>query len=148
MTPSRDFTVAVFVVHDGRVLLHWHQKLQRWLPPGGHIEPHELPDEAAVREVFEETGVTATLLGRDDYVESTGDPHRLCRPAGIQLESIGAGHEHIDLIYFATGEPAAAMPDVGWYCPHEWAELALTPEVISWCERSLRTAAAVRPVLS
>ena len=31
----REFTVAVFVIHDGQVLLHWHRKLQRWLPPGG-----------------------------------------------------------------------------------------------------------------
>jgi 8-oxo-dGTP pyrophosphatase MutT (NUDIX family) len=60
---TRDFTVAVFVVHDGKVLLHFHKKLNRWLPPGGHIEPNELPDEAAVREVLEESGVACTLLG-------------------------------------------------------------------------------------
>jgi 8-oxo-dGTP pyrophosphatase MutT (NUDIX family) len=56
MTPaiSRDFTVAVFVVHAGRVLLHPHVKSGLWLPPGGHIEPNELPDEAALREVEEE----------------------------------------------------------------------------------------------
>jgi hypothetical protein len=34
-SPTRDFTVAVLVVHDGKVLLHWHRKLGRWLPPGG-----------------------------------------------------------------------------------------------------------------
>jgi 8-oxo-dGTP pyrophosphatase MutT (NUDIX family) len=137
MTTTRDFTVAVFVVNEGRVLLHWHRKLQRWLPPGGHIEPNELPDEAAVREVMEETGVAATLRGGDDYVESLGDPRRLRRPAGIQLEPISPGHEHIDLIYFATGDPAAPMPDVGWYGPSQWAALPLTAEVISWCERAL-----------
>ncbi len=60
---TRDFTVAVFVVHRDRVLLHFHQKLQRWLPPGGHIEPNELPDEAALREVMEETGVACRLTG-------------------------------------------------------------------------------------
>ena len=52
----RHFTVAVFVVHAGRVLLHYHRKLGRWLPPGGHIEDNELPDDAARREVLEETG--------------------------------------------------------------------------------------------
>ena len=41
----RHFTVAVFVVHDRRVLLHYHRKLGKWLPPGGHIEANELPDE-------------------------------------------------------------------------------------------------------
>ena len=33
-----DFTVAIFVVQEGRVLLIHHRKLDRWLPLGGHIE--------------------------------------------------------------------------------------------------------------
>ena len=144
MTSTRDFTVAVFVVHDGRVLLHWHKKLQRWLPPGGHIERNESPDDAATREVFEETGVPIALIGYDDYVESSGDPRRLCRPAGIQLESIGPGHEHIDLIYFAAGGPAEPMPEVGWYGSDEWDGLKLTDEVATWCMRAIDAAAAAR----
>jgi hypothetical protein len=35
---SRHFTVAVFVVWEGKELLHFHLKLGMWLPPGGHIE--------------------------------------------------------------------------------------------------------------
>lgn len=137
MTTTRDFTVAVFVVHDGCVLLHRHKKLQRWLPPGGHIELNELPDEAAIRETLEETGVRISLIGYDDYVESEGDPRRLCRPAGIQLEAIASGHEHIDLIYFAAGALAAPLPEVGWFGPSEWDALRLTDEVTSWCFRAL-----------
>jgi 8-oxo-dGTP pyrophosphatase MutT (NUDIX family) len=141
---SRDWTVAVFVVSQGRVLLHWHQKLGRWLPPGGHVEPNELPDEAAVREVFEETGVLARLLGAPD---DTGRPlpsrpRVLCRPAGIQLEAIAPGHEHIDLVYFATGEPAAPREGVGWFDPAGLAALDLTEEIVAWC-RSAVAAVAV-----
>jgi len=58
---GRHFTVAVFVVREGKVLLHRHRKLGMWLPPGGHIEEDELPDDAAVREVWEETGVRVEL---------------------------------------------------------------------------------------
>ena len=137
MTTSRDFTVAVFVVNSGRVLLHWHEKLQRWLPPGGHIEPGELPDDAATREVLEETGARVHLSGRDHYVESPGDPRRLHRPAGIQLESIAPGHEHIDLIYFAACADPRSVRNGGWYGPDDWAELRLTDEVKSWCVRAL-----------
>ena len=54
---ERHFTVAVFVVWQERVLLHRHAKLGMWLPPGGHIEPDELPDDAAVREVEEEYAI-------------------------------------------------------------------------------------------
>ena len=65
MTVTRDFTVATFVVHEGKVLLLRHAKLGKWLPPGGHIEPNELPDEAAVREVWEEAGIRVRLGRRD-----------------------------------------------------------------------------------
>ena len=33
-----DFTVAIFVVHEDRILLIHHRKLNKWLPLGGHIE--------------------------------------------------------------------------------------------------------------
>ncbi|MGH2561969.1 MAG: NUDIX hydrolase [Thermomicrobiales bacterium] len=134
---SRDFTVAVLVVHDGRVLLHWHRKLARWLPPGGHIEPGELPDEAALREVREETSVIATLLpARGLDLDAPGLPRQLCRPAGIQLENIIPGHQHIDLIYFATTDnPTITVDDdsVGWHGPDDWPALGLTEEVAAWC---------------
>lgn len=135
---TRDFCVAVFVVHDGRVLLHFHRKLGRWLPPGGHIEPNELPDEAAIREAWEETGVEITLLG-DPPIAAVGPslPRQLRRPAGIQLEDIAPGHQHVDLIYVATGQPAAPRDEVGWYGPDDWAALGLTTEVIAWCRAAL-----------
>src|SRR4051794_16835896 len=139
-SPSRDFTVAVFVVLDERVLLHFHRKLNRWLPPGGHIEANELPDEAAVREVFEETGVIAALCPEGGLDLSAPQlPLQLCRPAGIQLEDIAPDHQHIDLIYFAIGEPADAREEVGWYGPSEWPSLHLTEEVVAWCESAIRT---------
>jgi 8-oxo-dGTP pyrophosphatase MutT (NUDIX family) len=132
--PTRDFTVAVLVVHDGRVLLHRHKKLNRWLPPGGHVEPNELPDETALREVREETNVVATLVGTPAIdIDLPGQPRQLCPPLGIQLTPISPGHEHIDIIYLATGEPAEPMTDVGWFAPDEWAALGLTEEVHAWC---------------
>src|ERR671930_1985388 len=99
----RHFTVAIFVVHDGRVLLHYHRQLGKWLPPGGHVEDNELPDDAAVREVLEETGIPVRLVGeRGLPIES---PRQLVVPAGIQVEDIYPGHQHIDLVYFAVPEP-------------------------------------------
>ena len=38
-----DFTVAIFVVHEGRVLVIHYRKLDKWLPLGGHIELDEDP---------------------------------------------------------------------------------------------------------
>jgi len=40
----------------GRVLLVDHRRLDRWLPPGGHVEPEDAEiRDAARREVIEET---------------------------------------------------------------------------------------------
>lgn len=138
---GRHFTVAVFVVWEGKVLLHFHRKLGMWLPPGGHIEQGELPDDAAVREVFEETGLDVGLVG--ERREDVKDPVQLHRPAGVQLENIGPGHQHIDLIYFARlAGPTGIEEDfnedkVGWYGPEDWDEMPLNAEVRGWCERAL-----------
>lgn len=142
---GRHFTVAVFVVRDGKVLLHWHRKLGMWLPPGGHIERDELPDEAAVREVLEETGVEVDLVG--ERREDVEDPVQLHRPAGVQLEDIGPGHQHIDLIYFARPKGSTDIRDefsadrVGWYAPEDWDAMAVNAEVRGWCEKALASPA-------
>jgi 8-oxo-dGTP pyrophosphatase MutT (NUDIX family) len=149
MTPaiSRDFTVAVFVVHAGRVLLHPHIKLGLWLPPGGHIEPNELPDEAALREVEEEAGIAIDLLPDPDQpVDRPDQPRQLTRPVGIQLETIAPDHEHIDLIYFATVRNAASQTDLPVVSEGMvWMSLAelqahedMTEEVLDWAERAIQ----------
>ncbi|MGD9713334.1 MAG: NUDIX hydrolase [Thermomicrobiales bacterium] len=136
--PSRDFTVAVFVVSEARVLLHFHTKLDRWLPPGGHVEPNELPDNAARREVFEETGISIEIVG--DQLNATaiaGQPEQLCRPAGVQITRIGGSHEHIDIVYFAkyvSGSPSAGS---AWFDPNSWESLKLTEEVLGWCNAAI-----------
>ncbi len=138
---GRHFTVAVFVASGGKVLLHLHEKLGMWLPPGGHVEEGELPDDAAVREVLEETGIQVELVG--EKREDVSDPVQLHRPAGVQLENIAPGHQHIDLIYFAKPEGSTTIHQdfleskVGWYGPEDWDAMAVNAEVRGWCERAL-----------
>ena len=57
-------SVFVFARRDGqwRIGLIRHPRRGRWMIPGGHVEPHENPAEAALREVAEETGHTVRLL--------------------------------------------------------------------------------------
>jgi ADP-ribose pyrophosphatase YjhB (NUDIX family) len=133
---TRDFTVATFVYWQGKTLLHRHQKLGLWLPCGGHIEANELPDDAAVREVLEESGVPIVLRGERALDVAT--PRQLIKPEGIQLERIDACHEHIDLVYFA--EPVASYdgyllkgdPTLGWFNPAALEGLPLTEEIRAW----------------
>src|SRR3954452_3655479 len=46
-----------------RVLLVRH-RWRQWVPPGGAVEPGELPRQAAMRELAEETGLQVPLLPR------------------------------------------------------------------------------------
>lgn len=146
---TRDFTVAVFVVHNEHVLLHPHKKLGIWLPPGGHIEPNELPDEAALREVEEESGLVVELVGGYGVdMHDPGSPKQLIRPEGIQLEDISPGHQHIDLIYYArpVNTPPDELPplidDMRWLREDEFDTIELTGEVRAWARQAL---ASFRP---
>jgi acetyl-CoA carboxylase carboxyl transferase subunit beta len=56
---------AVVIDDAGRVLLIRRAKPPRvgaWTLPGGHIEPGETPEQAALREVLEETGVACAVV--------------------------------------------------------------------------------------
>jgi ADP-ribose pyrophosphatase YjhB (NUDIX family) len=138
---DRHFMVAVFVQWEGKILLHFHCKLGMWLPPGDPIEQGEHPDNAAVREVLEETGLEVELVG--ERREDVEDPVQLHRPAGVQLENIEPGHQHIDLIYFARPTGSTEIAEsysedrVGWYGPEAWGKMAVNAEVRGWCERAL-----------
>ncbi|HEY0052770.1 MAG TPA: NUDIX hydrolase [Caulobacteraceae bacterium] len=64
--------VGVICFRDGEVLLIRRgspPRLGEWSLPGGRIEPGELAEDAARRELLEETGVTAELIGLVEVVD-------------------------------------------------------------------------------
>jgi 8-oxo-dGTP pyrophosphatase MutT (NUDIX family) len=99
-----------------------HKKLKKWLQPGGHLEVNELPDDSAIREVFEETGLTVRLVG--DRLPKETDQ---IRPFGIQRNILSSGqHEHLDLIYLAVLETGGGLVQntketngIGWFLVDE-----------------------------
>jgi 8-oxo-dGTP pyrophosphatase MutT (NUDIX family) len=44
-------------VSSGRLLLHFHKKVKKWLQFGGHMDGEVNPAETALREVKEESGI-------------------------------------------------------------------------------------------
>ncbi|HAA73741.1 TPA: NUDIX hydrolase [Candidatus Latescibacteria bacterium] len=121
---TRDFTATTFVVQEGRTLLLRHKKLGAWFPPGGHIDKDELPDDAARREVLEESGLQVELMTHRSTLGSVGV---ISQPECILLEDIHDDHQHIDLIYFARViggalEVSEREADDYRWCSHEELE--------------------------
>ena len=95
-----DFTVAIFVVQNSRVLLIHHRKLDKWLPLGGHIELDEDPEQAALREAREESGLEVELIGDRPPTTEPGT-RALIAPRFLDIHHITDTHEHIGMIYWA-----------------------------------------------
>lgn len=109
---DRSITATVYVVNEGRVLLHLHKKYATWFPLGGHVEPSEFPHEAALREVREESGLSVSLLETE-----LAPPIDLCRvervpaPFCLLYEGIGSAEEFLDFIYIASTDETEPHPD-------------------------------------
>ena len=66
---ERHHSAGGLVVESGRVLLISTRGGRRWQLPKGHIEPGESPEQAAVREIREETGVDGSVIASLPHVE-------------------------------------------------------------------------------
>ena len=101
----RHFTATGFLVNECKVLLHWHPKVQAWLPPGGHINDNEDPEQAVLREIMEETGFQAEVIDQGPTIDFEY-PKQVPSPLTIMVEDINdpveGFHQHIDMIYFCT----------------------------------------------
>ena len=97
-----DFTVDVFVVYKDKVLIRKHDKYDKWLAVGGHIELDEDPNQAAIREVKEEAGLDVILVGEKPVFKSENNSYKgLISPRNMNMHDINPAHKHISLIYFA-----------------------------------------------
>jgi 8-oxo-dGTP diphosphatase len=121
-------SIAVF--REGRVLLAQRAKapaLGLYSLPGGRVEPGETLHAAALRELTEETGVTARLIGFVDHVEHiehTGDGRLLAHAVIVAF----AGH-------WVAGEPmlTGETSDFRWVDPFAPGDLPMTrrlPEIL------------------
>lgn len=115
---------------DGwRLALIHHPRYRRWMLPGGHVEAHENPAEAALRELHEETGMTATLVAPAHATVPSGFSEAVVpMPCWIVEEHVladrePAPHIHVDFLYVALAtastppaepRPAVEQPAFVW----------------------------------
>jgi 8-oxo-dGTP pyrophosphatase MutT (NUDIX family) len=140
-----DFTVAIFVVHQDQVLLIHHRSLGQWLPLGGHIELDEDPEQAALREAHEESGLEVELLGERPPTTGLGT-RALLAPRFLDIHRISATHEHIGMIYWArpkSGTLTLAPSEhhaIRWCSAEELEDLQppMSAAVKWYCQQAIR----------
>jgi 8-oxo-dGTP pyrophosphatase MutT (NUDIX family) len=135
-------TVYTFARVDGvwKTCMVLHRKLGKWLPPGGHVEPHENPAEAALREALEETGLTVRLVPLRAPLPVRSEPGEavFAQPELVVEETIPPHgsvpeHYHLDALYMGLAESAVIFHDPGesdgiaWYAESEIAALNTFP---------------------
>ncbi len=125
----RHFTSTGIVAAAGSTLVHWHEKVQAWLAPGGHIEPNEDPVQALIREVREETGLDVRILATA-ALPKLSNLEQIAPPFTVMIEDVydreTGKHQHIDFTYLTT--PVSGVPDGG--------ELPAVPDGWHWLERA------------
>ncbi len=119
-----DFTVTVYVVHAGRVLLRMHEKYHQWFGPGGHVELDEDPNQAAVREVKEEVGLDVELWDGMRTLVWTGENVQLIPPVALCRHYTSSSHEHVDPVYFARAQSDAVRVEYDGDRSDEWRWLS------------------------
>lgn len=81
--PTHVTASAIVVSDDCSVVVHRHKRLGIYLQPGGHVDGEESPEQAASRELAEETGLE---LKADRLVH-------------VDVHEGPRGHVHLDLRY-------------------------------------------------
>jgi len=124
-TPGHITTSGLVLSPEGdRVLILHHRRLDRWLLPGGHVEPADPTiDAASAREVFEETGIAVSsgILGGADV-------------HGIPGKGREPYHLHHDLLFcFRASHETLTVSEeshaVAWCTPGEFDRYAIPPNV-------------------
>jgi len=130
---KRHFCASAFIIdpYTKKILLVKHKKNRKWTQPGGHMEENETPEETALREAYEETGLRVRLLGErfpreEDFI----------RPLGIQCNRHSTGDTHIDIIYAAIPNDDSKeklnveeSDDIGWFSREELEDLDCFPDI-------------------
>ena len=142
--PKRPLSLGAgaLVVHDHRVLLVRNIRgvtRGRYLLPAGRVNPGELPDQAAARETFEETGLRVEiegLMGVRLWVMDDGEHNYFFMFRAKLLSPISDLHpdpnEVDDARFFSREEMQALTVDETWAGAIAIAYKALEPDATLW----------------
>lgn len=122
--PRPVLAASVACFRDGRALIARRGRAPNrglWSLPGGRIEFGETAEAAAIRELLEETGVSAEIVGLAELVEA------------IEPDGAGGARRHAVILAYAGrwtgGEPMASdeADAFAWVSAEELAAYETTP---------------------
>ncbi|MBU3896985.1 MAG: NUDIX hydrolase [Nanoarchaeota archaeon] len=93
-----DLVVAAYIVHDNKVLLIHHKKFDKWIPPGGHIDENEIPDDALKREIKEELNLEIEIMRQNNLPNEGNIERQLANPFYVNVHNVG-DHNHCCFFY-------------------------------------------------
>jgi 8-oxo-dGTP pyrophosphatase MutT (NUDIX family) len=106
-----DLCTDTFIVNNGAVLLRLHEKYNFWIAPGGHVDPGEDINQAALREVWEEVGLKVELVGPSTWNKQDFDINKdLVPPIFVNRHSVNEHHDHSSFIFVAKSDSREINP--------------------------------------
>ncbi len=134
--------VAAHIVHNNKVLLIHHKKLDMWLPVGGHLEENEVPDDALLREIKEEVGIDVEILNSSDLPIIGAMKRTLHLPFHINVHSSG---DHYHCCFYYLCKPLnpekikinAELKGFRWLSREELSDNTVPPDVRNIARKAL-----------
>jgi len=117
--------VVICTFYQGKCLLSRHRKRATWETQGGHIEPGEMAEVAARRELFEESGVRDAEL------------YRVCDYFGFDAASWSNGTLYLAVAHKLEPLPPSEMKETRLFdaLPEELTYPSVTPRMFNQARR-------------
>ncbi|RAK04154.1 ADP-ribose pyrophosphatase YjhB (NUDIX family) [Halanaerobium saccharolyticum] len=127
--PKGHLTASAWIINrqGGKVLLHHHQALDKWIQLGGHLERGELIQEAALREAIEESGLNSLSVVKHKIFDL--DVHK------IPANNSQAEHFHYDIRYLLEADSKVELVKSSESVNLKWLQLNEIEKYV--CEESV-----------
>ncbi|TDM42086.1 NUDIX hydrolase [Macrococcoides goetzii] len=105
---------SVIVINNNKLLIVKSKSEQKWSIPTGGIEKEETSEEAAIREVFEETGYSITIL---NHIKTTS---KLVKEYKVTVDYF-LGEVHSGEMVF--NDPDDKIEEIKWITISEYDDI-------------------------